>query len=121
MSAYEKALRADKSAGGAHSSFLRGKLKTVAPRAASAFMKKKRYESAKVAADKASSYGAGNTAAVKRVRSGLEKQAAVFYKSALKKKNKQKSAAKKLCQRILKMVPKKSPSYSKALKLLSKL
>ena len=44
-----------------------------------------------------------------------------FYKTALKQKSKSPASAKKTLQRILKMVPKSSPSYSKALKLLSKI
>ncbi len=84
-------------------------------------MAKGRYEAAKSAADKAASFGSGSSSMVKRVRQGLETKAKAFYKSALKKKSKQPAQAKKTLQRILKMVPSKSPSYTKAHKLLSKL
>lgn len=121
LSAYEKAYKADKSAGGAHSSFLRGKLQKVAPKAAANHLAKKRYESAKIAADKAATYGAGKSTLVKRVRSNLETKAQAFYKAALKDKRKNPAQAKKNLQRILKMVPKSSKNYGKALNLLSKI
>lgn len=122
LSAYDQAYRLDKRVGGgAHSSFLRGKLSIVAPKAAASHMAKAKYESAKTAADKAAVYGAGNSAMVKRVRKGLESKAGEFYKSALRMKSKQPAKAKKTLQRIMKMVPAKSPSYTKAHKLLSKL
>lgn len=121
LTAYEKAYRTDRQVGGVHGKFLRDKLSVVAPKAATSFMAKKRYESAKLAADKADTYGSGKTNVVKRVRSGLEKQAKAFFKTALKQKSKQPAQAKKTLGRILKMVPKNSLTYNKALKQLSKI
>jgi hypothetical protein len=114
LKAYRAALRADEQSGDSeHQDFIKGKLASVAPRAAGAAMAAKRYGDAKLACDAAESAGAG--AAVQRVRESLERKAAELatQAQALARDGKGGEAT-AIAREVLTMVPKSSPSYAKA-------
>lgn len=119
LSAYKKAMAADRRAGAAHQQFLRDKIGDVAPNAAASYMVKQNYELAKSAADDAVNVGAGGNARIEGVRTSLERRAGEFYATALKLQKSKPEDAKGLARRITKMVPASSPWYAKAIKLLN--
>ncbi len=120
MASYRRALSLDKRVGdGVHATYIRLQLGRVAPKAAASYMAQRRYEAAKKAADAAVNYGAGGDPTVRRVRKALERQAATFYKSAMKTRKKNPASAKKLLRRVLKMVPADNPWYAKAYKVVN--
>ncbi len=119
LSAYKKAMAADRRAGAAHQQFLRDKIGDVAPNAAASYMVKQNYELAKSAADDAVNVGAGGNARIEGVRTSLERRAGEFYATAVKLQKSKPEDAKGLARRITKMVPASSPWYAKAIKLLN--
>jgi hypothetical protein len=119
LTAYKRALAADKKLGGAHASMIREKLGQVAPKAAAGFMAKGNYEAAKQAADTAVNFGAGSSPTVAQVRQSLERKAAELYASGMKILKSQPDEAKALFRRVLKIVPPDSPSYQKAYKAVN--
>lgn len=120
LTAYRKALKYDKKYGkSVHATGIRAALARVAPKAAAAYMARKKYTSAKSAADAAVNYGSGGDATVARVRKALEREAGKMYSQAKKDMKKSPDKAKKNLRSILKMVPASSPWYAKAYKLLN--
>jgi hypothetical protein len=119
LTAYKKALAADKRLGGTHASVVREKLGAVAPKAAAGYMAKGNYEAAKQAADTAVNYGAGSSPTVTGVRQSLERKAGQLYGEAQKLLAKKPEEAKQILRRIQKIVPRDSPWYQKAYKALN--
>ncbi|MBT8493528.1 MAG: hypothetical protein KJO07_10760, partial [Deltaproteobacteria bacterium] len=113
VTAYNKALRADRKAGGAFQSLLRVKLKILAPKAAKTAMARKDLTGAKRMADIAASVGAG--AKVSSVRSSLERQAGKLVSAARRDaRSGRKSSAKKKYATAKKIVPRSSKNYRAA-------
>ncbi len=120
MAAYRRALRMDRaSGGGAHASFIRIQLGIVAPKAAMSYMAQRRYAAAKKAADAAVNYGSGGSPAVRRVRIGLSRKAAAFYRQAVRLRRSNKTRSKLMLRKVLKMVSAKDVWYQRAYKLLN--
>jgi len=121
MVSYRKALSLDRKAGsGIHGTYIRLRLRDVAPRAAAAFMAQKRYEAAKRAADEAVNYGAGADPMIKRVRSALSRKAESFYKAGMAERSTNAKLARANFKRVLGMVSKDDPLYGKARAALGK-
>ncbi|MEZ4399075.1 MAG: FHA domain-containing protein [Kofleriaceae bacterium] len=119
LTAYKRAMAADRQAGGAHQLSIRDKIASVAPRAAALYMARQSYELAKSAADDAVNVGVGGTSMVTGVRASLERRAGEFYATASKLQKSKPAEAKALARRITKMVPGDSPWYRKAVALVN--
>jgi hypothetical protein len=119
LTAYKRALAADKKLGGTHAAMVREKLGQVAPKAAAGFMAKGNYEAAKQAADTAVNFGAGSSPTVAQVRQSLERKAAELYANGMKLMKTSPEEGKALLRRVLKIVPPDSPSYQKAYKAVN--
>jgi hypothetical protein len=113
VTAYNKAMRSDRSAGGAFQTLLRAKIKILAPKAAKTAMARKDLKGAKRMADIAASVGAGSK--VSSVRSSLERQAGQLVAAARRDaKAGRKSTAKKKYATAKAIVPKSSKNYRAA-------
>jgi len=120
MAAYRRALSLDRrAAGGAHASFIRIQLGIVAPKAAGSYMAQGRFSAAKKAADAAVNYGSGGSPAVRRVRAGLARKAAAYYRTAMRIRKKAPMSAKMKLRAILKMVDAKNVWYRRAYSALN--
>jgi len=119
LAAFIRAQAADRRAGSAHQTAIRGKIAGIAPKAAASWMAKQNYEAAKAAADQAVNVGAGATPMVEGVRNSLERKAGEFYTNAVKLQKSKPAEAKSLARRITKMVPGSSPWYPKAVKIIN--
>ncbi len=119
LTAYKRALAADKKLGGTHAPMIREKLGQVAPKAAAGFMAKGNYEAAKQAADTAVNFGAGSSPTIAQVRQSLERKAAELYASGVQLMKSKPDDGKAILRRVLKIVPPDSPSYQKAYKAVN--
>ncbi|MBL4632542.1 MAG: FHA domain-containing protein [Kofleriaceae bacterium] len=120
LTALKKALKKDRSVGGALSKLIHLRIGKIAPKAASAYMQKKNYTMAKSAADDAKRENAG--AAVARILSSLERKASSNVKKAKRaKKSGDRNEAKQLLREAIKLAPKGSAAANDARDMLRKL
>ena len=115
---YQKALSADRKAGGYHQRALKKMIYDAAKRQATNSLSKKRYSSAFAAYKAAKKYGPED-AVLRRVMSALERKAQELFTKGYTKRTTNIAYARKLWQQVLRMVPHNNPHYTKAYQYLN--